>query len=50
MTNISYISWNYGRVRDINLHLVRYKDGSSELLTDIEMVRRGLAEWKYGKK
>lgn len=43
---IKYISWNYGRTRTgILLHLVRYADESSKLLTSEQMVAAGLADW-----
>ena len=42
---VKYISLNYGRMGDTVLHLVRFCDGSSKLLTSGEIVRAGLARY-----
>ncbi len=44
---VKYIVWNYGKSRQgDNLHLVRLINGQGLLLTDFEMVKNKLADWK----
>ncbi len=42
---VKYISYNYGNIRGVRYHLVRYMDGSGKLFTDEEMVAQKLARW-----